>query len=187
METKDVYMFPVIGSAVLFSLYLVFKFCPKEWVTLVVKAYFFVIGTFVLGQKLSQIGAKVLPQPVVKSLTAKEFKFTVPFFTQTVAPKKGADKKEGGDSAEPEKEPIVVEFTTLDVLTCIVGAVFGVIYLKFNHWTSNNLFGVAFSIQGIELLDLGSYFNGAVLLVCHAPVPSVRLSWQKKKKTPKWS
>ena len=37
MKTKDAYMFPVIGSAVLFSLYLVYKLLPKEWITFVVK------------------------------------------------------------------------------------------------------------------------------------------------------
>jgi hypothetical protein len=34
---------------VLFSLYLVFKFLPKEYVNVVIKAYFFVFGTLVLG------------------------------------------------------------------------------------------------------------------------------------------
>lgn len=47
MSTKDAYMFPVIGSCVLFSLYLVFKFLPPFYVNLAIKAYFFLVGTLV--------------------------------------------------------------------------------------------------------------------------------------------
>ena len=37
-------------------------------------------------------------------------------------------------------------------------------YLYSNNWLCSNIFGIAFSIQGIELLSLGSYLNGAILL-----------------------
>lgn len=44
LATKDAYLFPVIGSVVLFSLYLTFKFIPKHLINIVIKAYFFAIG-----------------------------------------------------------------------------------------------------------------------------------------------
>jgi minor histocompatibility antigen H13 len=39
MSTKDVYQFPIIGSCVLFGLYLIFKLLPKHYVMIVVKGY----------------------------------------------------------------------------------------------------------------------------------------------------
>ena len=39
MKTKDAYMFPLIGSVVLFSLYLIYKFLPADWVKFAVKSY----------------------------------------------------------------------------------------------------------------------------------------------------
>ena len=39
MESKDAYMFPFIGSAVLFSLYLVFKFLDKYWIDITVHTH----------------------------------------------------------------------------------------------------------------------------------------------------
>jgi hypothetical protein len=79
MQTKDAYMFPVIGSVVLFSLYLVFKFLPKEYVNLVIKGYFFIFGILVLGQKLSQIFGQLLPIEIVKSLNSKSYILHNPF------------------------------------------------------------------------------------------------------------
>ncbi len=48
LSTKDVYMFPIIGSGVLLTLYFVFKYLPAEYVNMVVKAYFFFVGCIAL-------------------------------------------------------------------------------------------------------------------------------------------
>lgn len=34
------------------------------------------------------------------------------------------------------------------------------------HWVANNVLGLAFAIQGISMLSLGSYKVGCILLVC---------------------
>jgi hypothetical protein len=47
------------GSCVLFGLYLVFKLVAKEYVIVVVKAYFFVIGVLVLGHRLKVVSSHV--------------------------------------------------------------------------------------------------------------------------------
>ncbi|KAJ1967996.1 hypothetical protein H4R34_006327, partial [Dimargaris verticillata] len=44
VSSEDAYMFPVYGSGVLFSLYLVFKYLNKEYVAYLVTAYFSIIG-----------------------------------------------------------------------------------------------------------------------------------------------
>ena len=59
----------------------------------------------------------------------------------------------------------MVEFTSLDVVATALGSLAGGWYLWTNHWAANNLFGVCFSIEGIEMLSLGSWKNGAILLV----------------------
>lgn len=47
----------------------------------------------------------------------------------------------------------------------LISSLVGILYLEYNHWTASNAFGIAFSISGIELLSLGSYWNSVVLLV----------------------
>jgi len=54
--------------------------------------------------------------------------------------------------------------TAIDVVAFLLSIAIGALHLKYNHWTSNNAFGIAFSLQAIELISLGSYFNGFILL-----------------------
>ena len=53
----------------------------------------------------------------------------------------------------------------LDIFAFILAIFIGIIYLLINTWHTSNIFGIAFSIQGIELLSLGSTLNGAILLI----------------------
>ena len=55
MQTEDVYMFPIMGSITLFSLYCIFKIFPKVYVNYVLKIWFFIIGMTMLSQQLSSI------------------------------------------------------------------------------------------------------------------------------------
>ncbi|KAJ2235551.1 hypothetical protein H4R99_008427, partial [Coemansia sp. RSA 1722] len=55
VSTKDAYMFPVYGSASLFSLYLVFKYLNPEWVNYLLSGYFALMGT----GALTQVGAHI--------------------------------------------------------------------------------------------------------------------------------
>jgi minor histocompatibility antigen H13 len=51
-----------------------------------------------------------------------------------------------------------------DVVAMIVAIVVCAFYAQTKHWMISNVLGVAFSVQGIALLSLGSYKNGAILL-----------------------
>jgi len=44
MSSKDAMRFPLIGSAFLFSLYIIYKLVPKEWVTFLLNLYLLVFG-----------------------------------------------------------------------------------------------------------------------------------------------
>jgi uncharacterized membrane protein len=52
MSSKDAYMFPVVGSVVLFGLYLAFAWFGKEYVNMVLTAYFLLFGVFALASTL---------------------------------------------------------------------------------------------------------------------------------------
>ncbi|BAS81682.1 Os02g0825600, partial [Oryza sativa Japonica Group] len=58
-----------------------------------------------------------------------------------------------------------VEFTKSQVVTSIPGFFFCIWYSAKKHWLANNVLGIAFCIQGIEMLSLGSFKTGAILLV----------------------
>ena len=76
LETRDAYMFPIIGGIVLTSLFLIFKFVPKSIIHIVVQCYFGVIGTGVLTGKLAQFIRYTLSTDTLSQLD--NIKQTVP-------------------------------------------------------------------------------------------------------------
>ena len=57
-----------------------------------------------------------------------------------------------------------IDFTTQDIIILIVSAGVGIWYFMKKHWVAKNLFGLAFAINGIELLHLNKIITGCILL-----------------------
>jgi minor histocompatibility antigen H13 len=62
----------------------------------------------------------------------------------------------------PEKT--TVELTTGDIICHSVGLVVAVWYGLTKHWLSNDILGISFCIQAIEMMSTGSYINGVIML-----------------------
>lgn len=142
MSRKDAMTFPLIGSAVLLGLFLLFKFLPQELVNTVLTAYFVLIGIFAITVTIAPFVALVFP----RSTRSREFKlpsFSIPYFLQ---------------------EPVEVCLTTPELCAAVVSTAFCVWYFLKKHWLANNVLGLALAIQGIENLSLGSVTTGVILL-----------------------
>lgn len=50
LTSEDAYWLPVIGSIVLFSMFLIFKYLDKVWVDRVLGFYFGIVGTFAVSR-----------------------------------------------------------------------------------------------------------------------------------------
>lgn len=143
MTKKDAIRFPVVGSAVLFSLFLMFKFLPKDLVNLVLSAYFVSLGCLAITATLDPI---VVPRMPAR-LNAARIEFTVPRIPLLM------------------NEALDVSFTLSEALLGIASAAFCAWYWAGGkHWAASNALGLAFSLQGIEHLSLGTVANGAILL-----------------------
>lgn len=134
--------FPLIGSVVLFSLFLAFKFLPKDLVNMVLSAYFGFLGMVAITVTLDPLVAPVLPA----RLSTSRVEFKLPDIP--VILKGGAE----------------VSFTVLEGLIGCGASAFCVWYYAQKDWLANNVLGLAFSIQGIEHLSLGAVMNGVILL-----------------------
>jgi minor histocompatibility antigen H13 len=140
MTAGDAAMFPVVGSGVLFSLYIMFKFFPKEYVNMLLAFYFSVVGLYTLTAFFNPFISKTFFAAKQKDLC--DFSFTLPLFGK-----------------------IEIKFNTSELISFFFAAIFAGLYFKTKHWTMNNFFGISFSIQGIKSLSLGNYKTGAMLLV----------------------
>jgi len=56
------------------------------------------------------------------------------------------------------------DFSTHDLVILAVSTVIGIWYFMKKHWIANNLFGLAFAINGVELLHLNNVLTGCILL-----------------------
>ncbi|KAL6651142.1 hypothetical protein ACP70R_010067 [Stipagrostis hirtigluma subsp. patula] len=137
MSKEHAMRFPIVGSAMLLSLFLLFKFLSKDLVNAVLTAYFFILGIVALSATLLPSITRFLP-------------------------------KEWNDNVIVWRAPLIhslsVEFTKSQIVASIPGFFFCMWYAAKKHWLANNVLGIAFCIQGIEMLSLGSFKTGAILL-----------------------
>lgn len=143
MSSKDAAMFPIIASCTLFGIYMIFKVFSKEYINLLLTVYFFALGVLALAHINSPWIAKIIPS----SFPNKEYHL---IFTQG----KG-DKKE---------EIVNYEFDRKDLICLFVSCLIGLWYGLKKHWIANNLFGLAFAVNGVELLSLNRVSTGCILL-----------------------
>ncbi|KAG7280838.1 hypothetical protein CRUP_010820 [Coryphaenoides rupestris] len=143
ITSRDAARFPIIASCTLFGLYLFFKVFSQEYINLLLSVYFFVLGILALSHTLSPLMARVFPA----SLPIKQYQL---LFTQ--------------GSGEAKEEIVNYEFDTKDLVCLVIGGVVGVWYLLKKHWIANNLFGLAFALNGVELLHLNNVSTGCILL-----------------------
>jgi minor histocompatibility antigen H13 len=142
MTKKDAMKFPLMGSIMLFSLFLAFKFLPKDLVNLVLSAYFVLIGTAALVATVDPLVAPFLPA----AFPHKDITIKIPAIPRLLP------------------EGFEIAFSTFEAFLAIPAAGFCYWYWTTKHWLGNNALGIAFSLQGIEHLSLGAVQNGVILL-----------------------
>mmetsp|Transcript_25985 Transcript_25985/g.56637 ORF Transcript_25985/g.56637 Transcript_25985/m.56637 type:complete len:387 (+) Transcript_25985:149-1309(+) len=144
MTKSEAMRFPVVGSAVLFGLFLLFKFLPKELVNALLAVYLGGIAVLVLTSATTPYLRDFFPESLRdKELTSPRFK--IPYLI------------------DASKEPI--HATVPEVVVGVFSLGFFAWYLLKKHWLANNTLGLAFCLEGIEHLSLGSVHVGTILLV----------------------
>ncbi|KTF76333.1 hypothetical protein cypCar_00041659, partial [Cyprinus carpio] len=143
ITSRDAARFPIIASCTLFGLYLFFKIFSQEYINLLLSMYFFVLGILALSHTMSPFMCRVFPA----QLPNKQYQL---LFTQ--------------GSGESKEEIVNYEFDTKDLICLGISSVVGVWYVLKKHWIANNLFGLAFALNGVELLHLNTVSTGCILL-----------------------
>jgi minor histocompatibility antigen H13 len=65
-----------------------------------------------------------------------------------------------------DEDEVLVDFKVdaVDMSALLVSSAMAVWYLLQKHWVANNIFGIAFAVNGVELLHLNSVTTGCILL-----------------------
>lgn len=143
MSSKDAAMFPIIASCTLFGIYVVFQIFSKEYINMLLAVYFFFLGVLALAHIASPILHPLIP-PLFPN---QEYHM---IFTE--------------GPAEKKEELVNWKFDRKDLLVIALSGAVGLWYLMKKHWLANNLFGLAFAVNGVEFLSLNSISTGCILL-----------------------
>ncbi|PJF18516.1 Peptidase A22, presenilin signal peptide domain-containing protein [Paramicrosporidium saccamoebae] len=149
---SDAYWFPVIGSCVLFGFYLLFNYFSKEYINYLLTAYFGAFGAFSVAKMLVGMASMALPK--------KWYMFD--YYHVVV------ERKKDGKLVMVNGSLIGILLDTK--LTWLHGAM-GVVslaltayYVYTKNWIASNIFGEAFSISAISLIQLDTFVTGMILL-----------------------
>jgi len=141
LQTKDAMKFPLTASCALFGLYVVVKTIDPTYLNYLLSTYFMIIGIFAITNSLCEIPSlyKMFPQ------VFKNDKFHLKF-------------------TQNDEEHCNWNFTFVECVYGVFSLAIGAWYIIFKHWIANNVLGLAFSMNAIQLLQLGSFKTGAILL-----------------------
>lgn len=144
MTSHDAMRFPLVGSAVLFGLFLMFKVLPKHLVNMLLATYITAIGGVVVVQTALPFVEPLFP-PRLRERTIRLP--TIPKIPYLLA------------------EPLALNPSVPEAALVAPALALGIWYFFTKKFIANNLLGLAFSIQGIEHLSLGSVQTAGILLV----------------------
>eukprot|EP00752_Nemacystus_decipiens_P003248 g3006.t1 len=130
---------PIVGSMVLVTIYLLFKFVDASIVNMLLAAYFAFIGAFALAATVDPILVQLLGTADAKRWGKK---FDLPLIGE-----------------------LDLTFTLTELVSFLVGVAFAAVYTKSRHWALNNIFGITFCVQAMERVSLGSVKVAGILLV----------------------
>jgi minor histocompatibility antigen H13 len=139
-------MFPFIASGFLFGIYVVILLVSKEYITFVLNIYFFLIGIVALFRAIQPVLVKIR-LPALNKLRERQFHITL-------SENKPPNTTTGTTTTTTVKDLMHLDFTfdLVDVGALFLCVLVGVWYLLKRHWMANNIFGIAFSINAIEIL-----------------------------------
>ncbi|WFC98566.1 hypothetical protein MYAM1_001296 [Malassezia yamatoensis] len=155
LSSGNAYMFPIIGSAVLFSMYLAFKYLDKKMINMLLNFYFAIAGAFAIPTVLEHLVKVVRGGTSLPHMDRLLLRLRVPYPTwksqKNVAPPIT-------NASKPINLPS--NHITIDLFGfLIMGA-----YLYTRSWFLTDFVAVCFAIQGIMIITLDTFQTGFILL-----------------------
>ncbi|GAA6008143.1 hypothetical protein JCM11491_001900 [Sporobolomyces phaffii] len=141
LTTEDAYLFPILGSVVLFGLFLAFKYLDKKLLNKILGGYLAIMATGAIGRTLGDVAKRVIGEKRMR----------------------GADKYEV--SFSKNKEGVLkYSFTKLHVAAGVGALALTAAQQYSQHWILSNLLALSFAYSAISLFYLDSFATASILL-----------------------
>jgi len=142
MTVRDAYLFPIYGSVVLVGLYVIYVFIGRNLLNVVLSFHFTVFGFLSLIQVICYHLEKLFPEWEKVHIFKNSYDLDLGFYTRTFN--------------------ISINKCELFAGILVIPPTIG--YFLTKNWLLNNIFGISFSICGIESLVLSTFQTGFILL-----------------------
>jgi minor histocompatibility antigen H13 len=142
ISSKDAAKFPIMASITLFSIYMCYKYFADK-MYYVVTGYFFLLGIAAVTT-------------ILEPMIAPKLKFLFPGLCE--------DAEYKIVFTENKKSQLDLDFNRRSLVVLAFAAIVASFYLFNKHWLANNIIGLCFAIQGVQLLSLPNYKTGCMLL-----------------------
>lgn len=175
LSRADAVLLPLIGGAVLTSLWLCIKYLSKDWLNLVLRVYFSAAGIGSLAQALRQLLDRATKRfdgqrQLLLRLRGWTPSATLVRFTTRKQRRQALRKYEETDSLTLCLAPQY--FYTIPVATVLVGVYFFAglripgrsTEKRVNPWPLSNLLAASFALNALQLLSLDSFATGFLVL-----------------------
>lgn len=174
MKPRDAYMFPIIGSCVLFSLYVALKHLPSFIFEYGITIFFAIISVFAVQGMNDEIAKLFIPSMIFNQLNIELFTinihykllFILPIIHKSIyLPIISCSTSNQSISEMKDNESDSILLTLLNVISLVLGGLVAGIWLFCEqHWLANNIIGISISIQAISFLNPGSFYTAFILL-----------------------
>ncbi|GAA5925239.1 aspartic endopeptidase [Sporobolomyces koalae] len=141
LTAEDAYLFPILGSCVLFGLFLAFRYLDKALLNKILGGYLAIMGTGALVKALGDLGKSVIGERRLQKFD----KYRLRLDKNTEAQFK-------------------FSFTKLHVFAGIGAAVLTVSQQYTQHWVLSNTLALAFAYSAISVFYVDSFLTGSILL-----------------------
>jgi minor histocompatibility antigen H13 len=152
ISLKEAYRFPLLGSLALCSLYLAYKYLPKEWLNLLIGLYFAGMGVLAVSRSFYHLSSYYFRKRSGHSTKQPSWwlrQWTDRYvFTLT----------------RQDHVLYRVSVNGMFVMSLVGSVICCIAYLYTRHWILNNVLAESFCFLAIQLIMLDSFKTGIILL-----------------------
>lgn len=194
MSSRDAWLAPLVGSAVLVLLYVLVKYVSKEMINIFITGYVTFFGSVCIVQlitpelrSLIQRLLNIKPEePADSPQEPISSNFSTAESASNAENSRAASSEDQSKATPPASSPhcdtisvlcpislklkirkkvfFSLSFDILDILSVILVSAFAAYYVIYKNWIASNVYGEAICFGAISLIHLDSFITGSVLL-----------------------
>ncbi|KAK0531583.1 hypothetical protein OC834_002901 [Tilletia horrida] len=141
LTSEDAWLFPVFGSAVLFGMYLTFRYIDKAYINLLLSAYFGIVGVFAVSTASISGARGIVGRKVWRKMDV--YKVSI--------------SKQG-------KDIFRTAFTNAHLPFILLSTLLVTYYVITRNWVASNIVALSLATNAITLMGLDSFRTGMIML-----------------------